>query len=179
MESNSESFTPAKLNAYEIEQLSRAFEHLPTEPEVDRKGAKINDLDFLTAVRLARTLRILTPPEGAKTPEDSAMEDSATEELRKNYLSQVQIAQLHLYQPPPDAMSITLNDFHEAKIQMLAYSAVVANIQFQTSKRDAKARECLDAIESRRQLGHDSDAFVQCETIIRQILESPPSNAQP
>ncbi len=174
IEANAELFTPARLNAAAIEQLSRAFEHLPAEPEIAGKGANINDSEFLTAVRLATTLRILTPLQGA-----TAGTDSAPDDVRKDYLSEVQIARQHLYQPPPDALPVTPNDFHEAKIQMLAYSAVVAHLQFETSKRDAKARECLDAIESRRQLGHESDAFVQCETIIRQILEPPPSNAQP
>ncbi len=174
VESNAESFTPAPVYTVAIEQLSRAFEHLPTEPEAAGKSAIINDFEFLTAVRLARTLAILTPLEGATPATDSAPDD-----LRRNYLSQLQNARQHLYQPPPDALQITSNDFHEARIQMLAYSAVVAHFQFQTSKLDAKARECLDAIASRRRLGHDSNAFVHCETMARQLLQSPPANAQP
>ena len=174
IEENATSFTPARLNAVAVEQLSRAFEHLPAEPETAGNGASINESEFLTAVRLTRTLRILTPLDGATTSADSAPDD-----LRKNYLSQVQIARQHLYQPPPDALPITPNDFHEAKIQMLAYSAVVAHLQFETSKRDAKARACLAAIEARRQLGHESDAFGTCESIVRQLLQSLPSNEQP
>lgn len=166
IESNTESFTPAGLNAAAIEQLSRAFEHLPAEPEVAGKGANINDTEFLTAVRLARTLRILTPLEDA-----TAATVSEPDDLRKKYLSQVQIARQHLYQPPPDAQQITPNDFHEAKIQMLAYSAVVAHLQFETSKRDAKARECLHAIESRRKVGHESNTFEQSEAIVRQLIQ--------
>jgi hypothetical protein len=166
VEANAESFTPARLNAVAVEQLSRAFEHLPAEPETAGHGANINDSEFLTAVRLARTLRILTPLEGVTGPADAASDD-----LRKNYLGQVQTARLHLYQPPPDALPITPNDFHEAKIQMLAYSAVVAHLQFETSKRDATAQECLAAIASRRNLGQECDSFVQCETIVRQMLQ--------
>ena len=173
-ESNAESFTPARLNAAAIEQLSRAFEHLPAEPQIAGKDENINDTEILTAVRLARTLRILAPLEGV-----TASTDSASDDLRKDYLSQVQIARQHLYQPPLDALPIRPNDFHEAKIQMLAYSAVVAHLQFETSKRDAKARECLEAIKSRRQLGQESDAFMNCETIVRRMFESPPSNAEP
>ncbi len=174
MESNAESFTPAEYYTVAIEQLSRAFEHLPAEPEVSGKSAVINDSEFLTAVRLARTLAILIPLEGP-----TAATDSAPDDLRRNYLSQLQNARQHLYQPPPDALQITLNDFHEARIQMLAYSAVVAHLKFQTSKLDAKARACLDAIASRRQRGHDSNAFVHCETMARQLLQSSPTNVQP
>ena len=174
IEVNSESFTPARLNAVAVEQLSRAFEHLPAEPETAREDANIDDPEFLTAVRLARTLRILTPLESV-----AATVDAEPDDVRKNYLSQVQVARQHLYQPPPDALTITQNDFHESRIRVLTYSAVVAHLQFESSKRDAKARECLVAIESRRQLGQECDAFRQFETIVRQILQSPSSDAQP
>lgn len=174
IEENATSFTPARPNAVAVEQLSRAFEHLPAEPETAGNGANINDSEFLTAVRLARTLRILTPLDGVRGPADAAPDD-----LRKNYLSQVQTAHEQLYQPPSDAPPITANDFHEAKIQMLAYSAVVAHVQRETSKRDARARECLAAINARRLLGQESDAFGTCESTLSQLLESPPSEEQP
>ena len=174
IESNAESFTPAGLNAAAIEQLNRAFEHLPTEPDVAGKSANINETEFLTAVRLARTLRVLTPLEGS-----TAATESAPDDLRKHYLRQVQSSRQHLYQPPTDAPPITPNDFHEAGIQMLAYSAVVAHLQFETSKRDAKARECLVAIKARRQLGHESDAFTYYEERVRQMFQSSPTNIPP
>jgi len=146
--------TPATLSPTAIDQLSRAFEHLPSEFQIAGKDANINDIDILTAVRLARTLRILAPLEG-----EPASADSASDDRRKDYLGKVQIAQQHLYQPPPDAPPIRPNDFHEAKILVLAYSVFVADFLSEISKRAAKALECLEAIESRRQLGHESDEF--------------------
>ncbi len=173
IEENATSFAPARPNAVAVEQLSRAFEHLPAEPETTGNGANINDSEFLTAVRLARTLRILTPLDGVRGPADAAPDD-----LRKNYLSQVQTAREQLYQPRSNAPPITANDFHEAHIQILAYSAVVAHVQLETSKRDGKARECLSAIASRRNLGQESESFAQCETIAHQMLQLA-SNEQP
>ncbi|MDA1231048.1 MAG: protein kinase, partial [Planctomycetota bacterium] len=173
IESNVVAFTPARLNAAAVEQLSRAFEHLPADPEGDKRDANINDSEFLTAVRLARVLQILTPLEGVTVSADADPDDS-----RKKYLTQLQTTRQHLYQPPPDALAITPNDFHESQIQVLAYSAVVAHLQFETSKRDAKARECLAAITSRRNLGQECDSFLRCETIARQILQLTSSEQQ-
>ena len=173
IENKAESFTPARLNAVAVEQLCRAFELLPVEPEFPGESANVTDLEFLTAVRLARALQTLTPLDSVTEPVDAA-----PDVLRKNYLREVQTAREQLYQPPPEALPITPNDFHEARIQMLAYSAVVAHLQFGTSKRDATARECLAAIEARRRRGHESAAFGKYESMVGQMLQSPPSEEQ-
>ena len=173
IESNADAFTPARLNAAAVEQLSRAFEHLPAEPEVNRRDANINDAEFSTAVRLARALQTLTPLAGMTSSPDAEPVD-----LRIAYLNQVKTAKQNLYQPPPNALTITPNDYHEAKIAILTYSAVVAHLQQETSKRDTKARECLAAIASRRKLGQECDGFAQCDAIARQMLQLAP-NEQP
>lgn len=174
IESNATLFSPARLNAAAVEQLSRAFEHLPPDPDMDRKNARINNSEFLTAVRIANVLRTLTPLEGFLEPTDVESED-----LRKRYLQQIQAAREQLYQSPAEATPVSINDFSEARIQALAYSAIVAHLKFETSKCHARAKACLALIQSRRQSGHESRANEQCESLVRQLLASTEVEQQP
>ena len=167
IESNATSFSPARLNAAAVEQLVRAFEHLPSNPEADKTGASLRSAEILTAVRIARVLRTLTPLEGFAEPAEGAAED-----LRQRYLESLRMVREQLYQSSSEATPVSINDFSEARIQTLAYSSVVAHLKFETSKCHARGKACLELIQSSRQAGRESPVNEQCETIVRQLIES-------
>lgn len=167
IESNETSFAPARLNASAVEQLDRAFEHLPSNPEADKTGGSLGSAEILTAVRITRVLRALTPLEGFAKPAEGAAED-----LRQRYLEQLRMAREQLYQSSADATPVSVDDFSDARIQTLAYSAVVAHLRFETTKCRARAKACLEIIQSRRLSGRENPVNEQCETILRQLIDS-------
>ena len=166
IELNATAFEPANLNAAAVNQLNRAFEYLPGESELSGTVARITDTEFIAAVRLTRTLRVLTPLEGISRAEDAAADD-----LRKNYLAQVQTARQDLYGTRPEETPIDIAAFQESRIWILAYSTVVAHLQFETKRRTRLASQCLEAIQGRRQAGQESSALDECEAIARKMLQ--------
>lgn len=166
IEQNANSFNPANLNAAAVNQLNRAFEYLPRESELSGTASRMIDSEFIAAVRLARTLRILTPLEGV-----SSAENVAADENRKSYLVHVQTARQGLYGTTPEETPIDNAAFQESRIWILAYSTVVAHLQFETARRTRLASQCLEAIKGRRQAGQDSSALDQCEAIATKMLQ--------